>query len=455
MTETPSTTPVSQVEHINPAVHHHRATTFVRPSDLEAGFIASIREHGVLQPVLTIRSSDGSLSVRDGQRRTLAAREADVATIPCYIVDAGDDRALRIIQQIIANDQREAISETERVEAFHQLALEGLSVSAIAKRTGHSRDRVKASVRIAASKSATGALASSGVTLDAALILTDFEGDEDAVAELVQCATAYPDQLPHVAQRIRDNRAIAAVVDAATTSLREQGLRVATEGDAYASLHTLTDATEDADERPPVDEYVHITCPGHAVTVRAWRGDDQARVSVVCTQPEKHHTRYSYGNGTSSQHQSGPMTEEQKAERREVIANNKAWESAEVVRREWLTSFVTRKTLPKDAHAFAVRVVATNGADVDKGRTLAHNFLGVDMPSGFYGNALPEVAATPSRSGHVLLALALAAVEEGTGRHTWRTASDGLTRDYFAQIAAWGYTLSEVEQIVAGTSTDE
>ncbi|MGW4928626.1 hypothetical protein ACWEOH_05665 [Agromyces sp. NPDC004153] len=52
----------------------------------------------------------------------------------------------------------------------------------------------------------------------------------------------------------------------------------------------------------------------------------------------------------------------------------------------------------------------------------------------------------------MLLALALAAIEQGTGRHTWRNPHDGLVRDYFAKIAGWGYTLSDVEQIVAGTN---
>lgn len=453
MTETPSTTPVSQVEHINPAsiTIEDNIREAVR---LEAGFIASIREHGVLQPVLTIRASDGSLSVRDGQRRTLAAREAEVATIPCYVVDAGDDRALRIIQQIIANDQREAISEAERVEAFHQLTLEGLSVTAIAKRTGHSRDRVKASVAVAASKSATDALASSALTLDAALILAEFDGDEEAVSELTEYAVEYPGQLVHAAQRMRDDRAIAAVVAAARATLTEQGVRIVGDGDQFASLNTLTDSPEDADERPAVNEEAHAACEGHAVTVRAWRGDDAARVTAVCTTPEKHHTRFGYGTGTSSQPQSGPMSDEQKAERREVIANNRAWDSAEVVRRDWLATLLTRKSLPKDATAFAVRVVASSGADADKGRTLAHTLLSVDMPDGYYGNALPEVAKTPTRTGHVLLSLALAAIEQGTGRHTWRNPHDGITRDYFVQIAAWGYTLSDVEQIIAGTSAE-
>ncbi|WP_448002707.1 ParB/RepB/Spo0J family partition protein [Agromyces bauzanensis] len=450
MTQTPSAAAVSQVEHIDPA--SIRIEDNIREAvTLEEGFIASIREHGVIQPVLAIRNDDGTLSVRDGQRRTLGARAAEVATIPAYVVDAGDDRALRIIQQIIANDQRACapISEAERVAAFHQLALEGLSVAAIAKRTGHTKERVKASVTIAASKSATDALATGALTLDAALILAEFEGDEDATAYLLSVATDRPSQLPHAAQRIRDERAQAAILAEAIATLTEQGTPTVTEGDEYQRLTSLTDADADNDERPEIDAEAHATCEGHAILVKApWRTDDAAILTPVCTLPNAHHSRY---GSSVTQQQGGPMTEEQKAERREVIANNKAWDSAEVVRREWLATFLSRKTLPKDAAQFAVRVAASSGGDLDKGRSLAHALLGVDLPSGYFGNALPEIAQTASRTGHVLLSLALAAVEQGAGRHTWRNPHDGLTRDYFKQIAAWGYTLSEVEELVAAT----
>jgi ParB family transcriptional regulator, chromosome partitioning protein len=50
-------------------------------------FIASVREHGVLQPITAVRTSAG-IEVRDGQRRTLAAREAKLPTIPVYVLDA-------------------------------------------------------------------------------------------------------------------------------------------------------------------------------------------------------------------------------------------------------------------------------------------------------------------------------------------------------------------------------
>ncbi len=64
------------------------------------------------------------------------------------------------------------------------------------------------------------------------------------------------------------------------------------------------------------------------------------------------------------------------------------------------------------------------------------------------------IEATPTKAGHVLLALAVAAIEAPTGRHTWRNPGPGA-QAYFRQIAAWGYTLSPVEQIAAGIPTTD
>src|ERR1700758_137891 len=52
---------------------------------LDPQFVASIREHGVLQPVTAFRGPDGVVKVRYGQRRVLAAVQAGLASIPVYV----------------------------------------------------------------------------------------------------------------------------------------------------------------------------------------------------------------------------------------------------------------------------------------------------------------------------------------------------------------------------------
>jgi ParB family transcriptional regulator, chromosome partitioning protein len=71
---------------------------------LDPQFVASVRKHGVLQPITAIRTNAG-IEVHDGQRRTLAAREAKLDTMPVYVLDgqASDDKtatAERIAHQV-------------------------------------------------------------------------------------------------------------------------------------------------------------------------------------------------------------------------------------------------------------------------------------------------------------------------------------------------------------------
>ena len=54
---------------------------------LDKQFLASIRERGVLEPVVGHRTPDGTVVVEYGQRRTLAAREVGQATIPVIVSD--------------------------------------------------------------------------------------------------------------------------------------------------------------------------------------------------------------------------------------------------------------------------------------------------------------------------------------------------------------------------------
>ncbi|MBK5239070.1 MAG: hypothetical protein JJE28_08200 [Actinomycetales bacterium] len=72
---------------------------------------------------------------------------------------------------------------------------------------------------------------------------------------------------------------------------------------------------------------------------------------------------------------SGPMTEEQKAERKTLIVNNKAWASAEVVRREWLAEFLSQKPPPKDTGKVIAQGVTMHrtavGSAVSNGSVLA------------------------------------------------------------------------------------
>lgn len=109
--------------------------------DLDEGFVRSIKENGVLTAVLAHRNPEGALVVRAGQRRTLAARKAGVATVPVQVVDGDEQTSTRIIEQMVENDQREDLTGPERVEAFKQLEFEGTASARSLSAPGRSPPR--------------------------------------------------------------------------------------------------------------------------------------------------------------------------------------------------------------------------------------------------------------------------------------------------------------------------
>ncbi|MEN2739612.1 hypothetical protein ABCS02_17610 [Microbacterium sp. X-17] len=103
-------------------------------------------------------------------------------------------------------------------------------------------------------------------------------------------------------------------------------------------------------------------------------------VAYFVTDPKTHGFKKATATGTA-----GPMSDEQKEERRTLIANNKAWASAEIVRREWPTTFLSRKTLPKDAAQFVAIALTASWTVVEggmsNGNRLAATLLGIDAPT--------------------------------------------------------------------------
>ncbi|ALJ21417.1 ParB/RepB/Spo0J family partition protein [Microbacterium sp. No. 7] len=446
MTTTTQSPPAGILEYVDPA--QIVLETNVRPSaPLTDEFIATIREHGVLQPVRGRRDDTGSVIVRAGQRRVLAAREAGLAAIPVFVVDSTEHTVERIVEQIVENDQREALTDTDRTAAWQQLALEGLTPAVIAKRTGTKTARVKTGLKVAGNELAATAIAAHQLTLDQAAALVEFEGDEDTVAELIAIAVETPGQFDHAAQRARDDQARARAREATEQDLAAKGFTILDREPGYQDTsHTRITELVDSDGNLVTAEQI-AGLDGAAALVRVYYGDD-VHVTYFLADPKAHGFAPRFGGGS----QSGPMTDDEKAERREVIASNKAWDAAQTVRREWLTQFLGRRTLPKDAPRVIATALATDRTVVAKGleggNKLAHDLLGVAQDSAWGADRLAGFAHThPAKAVHVTLAIVLGGLEASTGRHSWRNPNRG-TAGYLTTLEAWGYTLSDVEQII-------
>lgn len=446
---TDANTAAENVEQVAQIVHLDPRTLVVEDNirhdvTLSKRFIASVRLHGVIVPIFAHPDSEGNIVVRGGQRRTLAAREAGTPTIPAYVVNADDEKTVRIIEQMIANDHREGLTDADRAAAWRQLSLEGMSATAIAKQTGAKRDEVKAGLAVAGHDIATAAVAEYDLTLDQAAVLIEFEDDPDALKELRRVAKANPSAFDHQAQRLLDDKATREEIAALRADYEAQGFTVV-DWPGWDETDTLFLRDLQDAEGNQLTEDNYAGRPGHAVAI----GERWGTVSVghVVVDWKAHGLRKI---GTSGAVTGGKMTEQEKAARRELIANNKAWISAEKVRREWLSEMLGRKRLPADALAFAAVTLASETTEVARatqdGHPLAETLLGYENA---YGNRPLAVLVKniPTKAGHVIAAIAVAALEAATSKNTWRYP-DRAARRYFHQLAAWGYMLSEVEHIV-------
>jgi ParB family transcriptional regulator, chromosome partitioning protein len=107
---------------------------------------ASIREVGVLQPIV-VRRGQGGYELITGERRLRAAKKAGLATIPAVIRDSEDADTLR--EAIIENIHREDLGPIELAEAFRALLEDlGLKQETLAERLGVSRSHIANTIRL-------------------------------------------------------------------------------------------------------------------------------------------------------------------------------------------------------------------------------------------------------------------------------------------------------------------
>jgi ParB family transcriptional regulator, chromosome partitioning protein len=115
--DAPAATGAASVAIADIAYNDRQPRQFMDPTALSA-LTASIRERGVLEPVLVRRLERGYELVA-GERRTRAAREAGLTHVPAIVLDLDDREALEI--SIMENLQREDLNAVEETEAVLQL----------------------------------------------------------------------------------------------------------------------------------------------------------------------------------------------------------------------------------------------------------------------------------------------------------------------------------------------
>ena len=107
---------------------------------------ASIRENGIIQP-LVVRKKDDHYELIAGERRWRAAQKAGLREVPVVIQDVSDHTALEMA--LVENIQREDLNAVEEAEAYQALMVTlDLSQEELAKRVGKERSTVANALRL-------------------------------------------------------------------------------------------------------------------------------------------------------------------------------------------------------------------------------------------------------------------------------------------------------------------
>jgi ParB family chromosome partitioning protein len=478
-------------------------------ANLDADFIDSIRQHGVLVPVTVVRDEEGTLIVRDGQRRTLAAREATLPTIPVYVIptaarDLPAWNVERVVQQIVANDQHATLNDAQRARGIQQLLDAGLTVAKTAKLLSKPRKVVKSASEAAQSEAAMAALASGQLSLDQAAAVAEFGDDEDAVSQLID---ASPGHFEHLVSRLRKERLAVRAIAEAAEKYREKGYRVLEGTPRWGDLNCLSidhlftadgepagenlvdtehwavllcqeERMFDAETGEPVDDddvdystRWKLSQPAREgmrhysevverwVVVADWHCLDYEAVGLIPAPGviARNNAEAAAGGAAAQEQES---EDSQQESRRTIVALNRLGEAAAEVRRGWMKdTLLAAKKLPKGAAGFVAAMLVRD-------RTLLGDFHAADEAAALLGLAdakglqshVDSLNSGPDGPAQmVTLALVLGALECRYAKDAWRDGGQSWRtvgpRDLLRYLAANGYVLSDIERVVLGDLT--
>ncbi|WP_435125922.1 ParB N-terminal domain-containing protein [Micromonospora tulbaghiae] len=415
------------------------------------GIVENLQEDGVrglLAPVIVTPLDDDTYLIIDGEQRYWSAVEAEQEYIPAIVRDdlAGNrEQIISMLRQVHRKDPTAA----QVSRGIQQLALEGMSDKEIARSTGYHPEQVKAGRCVAALDKHTAERTHAlGLDFTQAAALAEFTDEPDTIETLLQEAEdAGPFAFARAVEQARSARNAREAEATRRAELTAAGVTLLTEHPRYhdAKVKEISDLRDAEGQRITAED--HSACPGHAVLLYL-AYDHRLTERNYCTDWRKHgHTQYSYGTNVA---RSSPMTEEQKAERRRVIENNKLMEAANTVRREWLTNLLAGKTPPKGTNKLIAEMLADSGyilsTWVNGGRKMLDDLL---SPGKTKRAGTSRVPARVSDARYTVISLAAiaAANESAITRTSWR-APDPAVAKWLQWCITNGFQVGKVEQLI-------
>lgn len=433
------------------------------PSRDIAGLAASIKEVGVLVPliVVPVEAMAGEWDAQvthvavDGNRRQIAAAQVGV-DLPCIVRDdlaAAREGAVTMTVTALARD---GWTLTEEIHGVQTLLDLGLSQAAISRASGRKPADVRAAKKAATlSAETTEAAVAYDLTLDQLATLSEWEGNDEAVAALLDAAEH--DRMAHVVARLEKDRKTAQKVAAAVAALTAKGVTVTDEQPGmYGTPYRLDALVGEGGQALTAEG--HQACLGHAVHVTANYAGEVFEVPCCTADPEStgHRLRYEQNRGAGPV--SGPMTDEQKEARRELVRRNKEMVAAETVRREFVRTVIGAKKHAKTAPAWALARLVT------RERTLIYRLAdhaAADVLGELLGSEhAPDrilINAPAARHPMLLWATVAAVYESVMTKDIWRrpASSRADVTTYLAHLVELGYSPCETEALMINGPADD
>lgn len=171
-----------------------------------AALVASVTEHGILQPVLVTETPDGYQLVA-GERRVRAARMAGLTRIPALVRQLAELDQLQLA--LVENVQRSDLNPIEEAQAFRQLIDDfGFSQEQVAAKVGRARSTVANTLRLLDVDPAVQAAVADGrITEGHARALATLSADQQAsLLEAIVARDLSVRQVEDLARRLREAR---------------------------------------------------------------------------------------------------------------------------------------------------------------------------------------------------------------------------------------------------------
>lgn len=440
-----------------------------RDVKVDKPFWSSIKQDGVLIPIVVEALAEGAYRVVDGQRRTLAAIDGGLTEIPAFVVDSLKDDATRVMRQLVVNDHREQISDADRLAAWESLFDMDVSADAIARKTKAPKALVEAARKVVADPMLKDITVDEQIPLDVMAEIAEFADDPDLVRELVSRWRAWPNTFQHELARARTRRAEAAAHAAATQSVTDAGYIILDHAPTwqeeksgqYVRIDQVFTDEQLIQHAFDAKQLVDIPPTTHGLRVhvaRDWNADGIAFVGVGYVENPIEHGYHVHVTASTPTPAEPVDDEAAKEARRAVLANNKSWPIATEVRRTWIGHLLQRKQLPAGVDLFAANAIAKQHVwsygdeHLDVAVTLAALTKPTDHanPSETLRHHLTQ---NPTLAPRIVLAAAIARTEgELNAKDSWRHNSQAGLARYLTALAAWGYGLSELEQQIVDTN---